>query len=89
MSVVSLERNLVSDTASNNTLSSKKITDEMKKAYTKVQRRQFIENMLNDKFPLVPLIICIILDVILAAAAIAIQIIQIVAKSSLYYIGCG
>jgi hypothetical protein len=89
MSVASFKKNLVSDTASSS-VSIRKMTDtEMRKAYTKVQRKQFIENMLNDKFPLVPLIICIILEVILAAAAIAIQVVQIVAKSSLYYVGCG
>jgi hypothetical protein len=63
--------------------------DEFRKEYTKVQKRQFIQNMLNEKFPLAPLIICVILDIFLATAAIVIQVIQIVYASSLYYIGCG
>ena len=62
---------------------------ELKKAYTKVQRRQFIVNMLNENFPLVPLILSTLLDVVLALGAIALQILQIVYASSLYFIGCG
>lgn len=62
---------------------------EYKKSYTKIQRKQFVENMLNEQFPLIPVIISTVFDVLLAVAAIGVQIAQISLQTSVYFIGCG
>jgi hypothetical protein len=62
---------------------------ELKKQYTKVQKRQFIENMLEEHAPFISIVISTIFDFLLGSAAITIQSISIVYQTSYYYIGCG
>ena len=60
-----------------------------RKSLTKVQRRQFIDKMLNEDFPLVFILITIVLNVILSIAAIGFQVASIVFETNYYYIYCG
>ncbi len=59
------------------------------KKLTKIQKRQCIEIMLANEFPLVLCIIFVICDSILASGAIGIEIIKIIYHKELYYVGCG
>lgn len=60
------------------------------KSLTKVQKRQFIEKMLNEDFPLIPIALIIVFELILALASIAFQVVTIIYEtSSFYFVGCG
>ena len=73
------------------TTSRKKVDkdDDRFRVLTKVQTYQLIESMLNERFPLAAILFVIFVDVILAFASIAFQIVAIVLKTDLYYIACG
>ena len=59
------------------------------KSLTKVQRRQFIEKMLDEDFPLVSVSISVIINVLLGATAIGFHVASIVFSTEYYYTGCG
>ena len=61
----------------------------LNKNYTKVQKKQFVEEMLDKMFPFPAIIISTIFDILLGSAAVGLQIVQIVFGSSVYFIGCG
>ena len=68
-------------------MSKKSIDSEI--ALTKVQRHQFIENMLLEDFPITPVLVSTCLNVVLAVASVAFQIVSIVLGTRLYQIYCG
>lgn len=59
------------------------------KKLTKIQRRQIIEKMLNDEFPLIAIILLCILDILLGLSAIGFQIASIIFQTDIYFVGCG
>jgi hypothetical protein len=66
---------------------SKSIDSEI--ALTKVQRHQFIENMLLEDFPITVVLISTCLNVVLAISSIAFQIVSAVLGTRFYSIYCG
>ncbi len=59
------------------------------KKLTKIQKRQCIEIMLANEFPLVLCVLFVIFNSILAAGAIGIEIVKIIYQKDLYFVGCG
>ena len=68
---------------------SKKKSFDTEKALTKVQRHQFIENMLQEDFPICSVLISTVLNIILAVGAISFQIVSVVLNTKFHYIYCG
>lgn len=66
---------------------SKSIDSEI--ALTKVQRHQFIENMLLEDFPITAVLISTCLNVVLAISSISFQIVSVVLGTRFYSIYCG
>lgn len=59
------------------------------KKLTKVQKRQITEKMLIEEFPLVPVILASVLNILLGLGAIGFQIASIVLETDLFFIATG
>ena len=65
------------------------VKSEPDKRLTKIQKKQFIENMLEKVFPLVLTIFYVILSILIGIGLIIVQIVSIIDQSALNFIGTG
>lgn len=59
------------------------------KQFTKIQRYQFIDRMLNDNFPMAFTLILALLDFFTGAVLIGLQILCIIYRTPLFFVAVG
>lgn len=57
--------------------------------FTKIQRYQFIDRLLNENFPLAFVIILALVNILNGTGLIGLQIISIINQTPLYYVAIG